>query len=170
MILGQSPATITATTSKIPDGVAGIKLTLDLMAEMARRGRESWKVRRLAENLVHGVSQKNYLEEVRKIQEWVRDNIRYTRDIRDVETLAPAEFTISRGMGDCDDKALLVATLLEAVGHHTRFVAVGRRMNDYEHVLVEVNINGTWVPVETTENVPLGWYPPNTKYRLVVNV
>jgi len=170
MILGQLPTNVTATLHPLPDGVAGIKTTLEIMAELARRGREKWRVRRLAERIVQALPQKNVIAEARAIHEYVRDNIRYTHDIRDVETLAPPDQTILRGVGDCDDKALLAAALLEALGHPVRFVAVGRRMFDYQHVLIEVQLNGVWVPVETTENVQLGWYPPNTKYRLVVDV
>ena len=170
MILGQLPTKTTATLHTIPNGVPGIKVTLDLMAEMARRGRENWQVRRLAERIVSDIPQKDYLSELRAIHAFVRDNIRYTHDIRDVETLAPPELTIQRGVGDCDDKALLVAALLESIGHPTRFVAVGKKFNNYQHVLIEVNIRGMWIPVETTENVAIGWYPPKTCHRLVVPV
>jgi len=169
MILGQVPKT-TATLHKIPDGAAGIKATLEIMAELARRGRETWTVRSLAERIVSNVPQKNYWAELSAIHAWVRDNIRYTHDVRDVETVAPPEQTIQRGLGDCDDKSLLVAALIEAIGHQARFVAVGKRFGDYQHVLVEANIDGAWIPVETTENVPLGWYPPKTNHRLVVDI
>lgn len=158
------------TLQALPDGVAGIKATLAQMVKYARAGKDTYTVRRLAEQIIVGVKQKSYIEEARALQEYVRDHIRYTMDIRGTETLATPEMTIARGLGDCDDKALMVSALLESVGHPTRFVAVGRVANIYEHVLVETKIANNWIPVETTENVPLGWYPPGMNSRLVYHV
>jgi hypothetical protein len=158
------------TLQALPDGVAGIKATLALMVKLARAGKNAWPVRQLAENIVRDVREKSYIEEARAVQEYVRDHIRYTRDIRDTETVSTPEQTIARGLGDCDDKSLLTAALLESVGHPTRFVAVGRSPGQFVHVLVETKIASRWIPVETTEQVPLGWYPPGLNYRLVYNV
>lgn len=160
----------TATLQALPDGIAGVKQTLALMVKLTRAGKDTWPVRRLAERLVIDLPQKSYLAEVRAIHEYVRDHIRYTLDIRDTETLATPEQTILRGLGDCDDKSLLVSALLESIGHPTRFVAVGREPMDFCHVLVETRIGEKWVSVETTENVPVGWYPSRMPYRLVYHV
>lgn len=169
----QTPETLTnprVTLQALPDGVAGIKATLAQMVKYARAGKDTYTVRRLAEQIVIGVKQKSYVEEARALQEYVRDHIRYTMDIRGTETLATPEMTIQRGLGDCDDKALLISALLESVGHPTRFVAVGLSSNNFCHVLVETRIANNWIAVETTENVPLGWYPPGMVSRLVYHV
>lgn len=158
------------TLQALPDGVEGIKATLALMVKLAQAAKRSFPVRRLAEQLMVGVKQKSWLDEVRAIHEYVRDNIRYTKDINGVETVATPEQTMARRMGDCDDKSLLTAALLESIGHPTRFVAVGRTPGRYVHVLVETKVGGQWLPVETTENVPVGWYPPDMPYRLVYHV
>ena len=154
----------------LPSGVEGIRATLALMVKLARQGKKSYVVRRLAEQITSDIRQKDWREEARAVQEYVRDHVRYVKDINGVETVATPEQTISRLMGDCDDKSLLTASLLESVGHPTRFVAVGRAPNRFVHVLVETLIANRWVPVETTENVPLGWYPPDMPYRLVYHV
>jgi len=158
------------TLQALPDGVAGVKQTLALMVKLARAGKDTWPVRQLAEQIIGNVKQKAYLDEVKAVHEYVRDHIRYTRDIRGTETVATPEQTISRRLGDCDDKSLLVAALLEAIGHPTRFVAVGREPMDFCHVLVETRIGQKWISVETTENVPVGWYPAGMPYRLVYHV
>lgn len=154
----------------LPDGVPGIKATLALMVKLARQSKESYAVRRLAEQIVSDVREKNWIEEVRAVQEYVRDHIRYVKDIRGVETVSTPVKTIERGLGDCDDKSLLSSALLEAIGHPTRFVAVGREPTRFVHVLVETKVANKWIPVETTERVPLGWYPPNMPYRIVYHV
>lgn len=154
----------------LPSGVAGIRATLALMVKLARDGRKSYTVRRLAEQLTADVKQKAWLDEVRAIHQYVRDNIRYLKDIRGTETVATPEKTLERGVGDCDDKSLLTSALLESIGHPTRFIAVGRAPGSFVHVLVETQIGSRWVPVETTEDVAVGWYPPNMPYRLVYHV
>ena len=170
MTIPRNQSQTKVTLHGLPSGIAGIKATLALMVKLAWEGKDAYPVRRLAEQLVREVKQKNYLEEARKIQEYVRDHIRYTKDIRGTETVATPQKTIERGLGDCDDKALLSSALLETIGHPTRFVAVGRSPDSYVHVLVETKIANRWIPVETTENVPLGWYPPGMVSRLVYHV
>lgn len=98
---------------------------------------------------------------------WVRDQVQYVRDVRGVETLSTPALILAQRQGDCDDKSLLLATLLEAIGHPTRFVAMdfGRR---FSHVSVEVRLGPQWVHLETTEPVPAGWYPRGVRRRLVV--
>ena len=159
----------------LPDGVNGIKATLALMVKLARASRMDYTIRNQALHLVQELGQKHYIGEVRSIQEFVRDRIRYVRDINGVETLATPVNTLKMAQGDCDDKSLLTAALLESIGHRTRFVAVGNSPGDYSHVLVETLVYmpggvSRWIPVETTEPVPLGWYPPGMKSRLVYDV
>jgi len=165
----------TITLAALPDGVAGIRATLALMVKLAQQSKSSFVVRDKALTLVAGVKQKSWMNEVRAIQEYVRDEIRYVKDINGIETLATPVQTMQLMQGDCDDKSLLTAALLESIGHPTRFVAVGHLQGVYEHVLVETQIRVKggaiqWVPVETTEPVPVGWYPPGMTQRLVYNV
>jgi transglutaminase-like putative cysteine protease len=165
----------TITLAAIPDGVQGIRATLALMVNIARKSKTDYAVRDKALSLVSTLTQKDWLGEVRAIHQYVRDDIRYVKDINGVETLATPAQTMQIGQGDCDDKALLTAALLETLGHPARFVAVGRELGQFEHVLVETKLSfkggaSHWVSVETTEPVPVGWYPPGMVYRLVYNV
>jgi transglutaminase-like putative cysteine protease len=143
---------------------------LKLMVKLVRASTVNFDVRNLALQIVRDVKQKAWLDEVKAIHQYVRDNIRYVKDIRGVETIATPEQTMIMGQGDCDDKSILVASLLEAIGHPTRFVAVSMNNDDFCHVLVETRLGDKWIPVETTEPVELGWYPPKVKQRLVYHV
>jgi transglutaminase-like putative cysteine protease len=71
--------------------------------------------------------------------------------------------------GDCDDKSVLLAALLESIGHPTRFVAIGFQPDDFEHVFVETKIADRWISLETTEPVEIGWMPQHIRARLTVN-
>jgi len=100
----------------------------------------------------------------------VRDGIYYVRDINGVETVREADRVLIDGVGDCDDKAVLLASLLESVGHPARFVALDFGRGQFEHVIVETQISKPprekWWPLETTEVVKAGWYPPNVRARM----
>jgi transglutaminase-like putative cysteine protease len=159
------------TLGYIPDGPAGTRATLDIMVKLAREYKTNLEVRNQAEAIIAGVREKDYWGEAGAIQQWVRDNIRFTQDINGVETIkTPLELLYS-GQGDCDDKSLLAATLLESVGHPAMFVAVGTQPGgEFDHVYVETKIGDNWIGVETTENVPLGWKPENVASRMVRHI
>lgn len=115
-----------------------------------RNGRQNPLVRQTALQLVSGLKQKDYLGEASKIHAFVRDKIRYVRDPNRVETLHTAERLLTQKQGDCDDKTILVCSLLETIGHPTRIVAIGFNKG-FCHVYPEVQIRGKWYTVETTE-------------------
>ena len=89
------------------------------------------------------------------------------RDINGVETLHEAQQVLKQRSGDCDDKAILLASMLESIGIPTRFVAVGFRPNFFSHVFVEARPYGDWIALETTHPAPMGWRPPNIKAAMV---
>jgi len=163
--------TTTGVLSEIPNGKRGTKIVLLKMRDLIREGRSSLPVRLLAADIVKGLPPKKWVAEASAIQTWVRDNIRYTRDINTVETLHTAEKILELGYGDCDDKTILVASMLESIGHPTRIKAVGFSGGMLSHVYPEVRIGGAWVPVETTEDGwNLGKAPPGIKNTMIVGV
>ena len=76
------------------------------------------------------------------------------------------DVTVYIGQGDCDDKSLLVASLLLSIGHPSRFIAVGPESGVYDHVYVQTKIGNNWFGVETTENVIFGWEPDYVSYLI----
>lgn len=163
--LKRRPTTLQA----IPDGPAGVYQTLKIMRQFVRQGKRTPAVRELALSLVKPNGQKDWIGEIKSIHEYVKNDIRYVRDIAGVETVQTPETTMDIGQGDCDDKSVLVASLLESVGHPTRFTAIGFRPYNYSHVLVETKVGDKWISVETTEPVELGWQPRNILNRMVIN-
>jgi hypothetical protein len=162
------PGAFTSFLGTIPDGRAGIKATLKLMVQIARKTRATLPVRIRAQQLIQGCAVNDHLCEAASLQAWVRDHIRYVRDVRDVETIQFPEQTLQLQSGDCDDMALLLAAMLESVGFATRFCAVGMDGLDYSHVLTQVLVPGSgWMSAEVipidgrTQKAPFGWFPPN---------
>lgn len=157
---------------RVPSGREGIKRTLQLMSRITRQFKKDAGVRELACQLVRGLPQYDKAGEIRAIHAFVRDAIRYTNDIRQVETLQTPRVTLETGVGDCDDKSILLAALLESIGRATRFVAVGfGEGGGHSHVLVEVRHGkeGRWIPLETIKPVEAGWSPANVKRRMVAH-
>lgn len=160
----------------IPDGSQGTVATLNVMARFARAGRQSELVRDAANELTAGLAQKDFVGEIRAIQEFVRDRIRYLRDPVQIERVQTPEATLTLKSGDCDDKSVLTAALLESVGHPARFKAVGPRPGMFSHVFVQAQIYAKggipkWINVETTEPWELGRPAPTAlPYFLIRNV
>lgn len=144
------------------------------MARLARAGKTSMPVRSTALSLVQDLPQKAYKAEIERLWAFVRNQIRYVRDVHGVETIQTPERTLDIGQGDCDDKATLLAAMLESIGHPARFVAMAFTSNNYSHVLTETKIGhgykAMWFPLETTEDKPFGWYPSRPHARMVVTV
>ena len=168
--LGPSLPPPTATLAEIPDGRAGTRATLSLMAGLTRKGKNALAVRLAAQQLVQPLKQRDYAGEVRRLHAFVRDRIRYVRDIRGTETLQDPDRTLTLKSGDCDDKAVLLASLLESIGHRTRFHAVGFSPDRFAHVYVETLLGREWVSLETTEPWEAGRAPTSAVVHMIVHV
>lgn len=125
------------------------------MSQLAIDGSRTKSVRLLALDLVAAFQQKDFVGEVAAIGAYVRDRVRYVRDIRYCETIQTPVVTLQLMAGDCDDKATLSAALLMAIGNTCRFVAVDQGKG-FCHVWTQVLMDGKWVNIETTEPVPVG--------------
>lgn len=154
----------------IPPGEPGTMVTLQLMRRFVNQYKRSPEVRETALSLISELRPKDWLGEIGAVFSYVRDTIRYVRDIRGVETLQIPSVTMDIGAGDCDDKSTLLASLLESIGHPTRFVAIGyTRPGAYSHVYVETKHGARWMPLDATVLKPLGWGPRPPIARLVVH-
>lgn len=160
---------LTSRLAALPDGKAGTLATLKIMREITRNSKVSLPVRAIAVELTGRCSQKDWVCEVKALHSFVRDKIRYVRDVRDVETLQSPDATLHIGAGDCDDKSMLLASMLESINHPSRFVAIGFKPDDFEHVFVETRIGNSWIALETTEPVEIGWQPKGVVSRMVVH-
>jgi transglutaminase-like putative cysteine protease len=157
----------------IPDGPAGTRETLKQMRDLVRLGRLDPRLRDLALLIVRDVPSKFWLGELAAIFNFVKKNIRYRLDTRDVEVLQSAPVTLALGYGDCDDRSILTATLCEHCGHTCTLVALGFEPEEnYSHVLVMAdggNETGP-IPLDTTEPHPMGWFPPGVRWSLTAEI
>jgi transglutaminase-like putative cysteine protease len=153
------------TILRIPKGAAGTLVTAALIARLVRQGAKDFYVRQKAIEILRaaGVRPKDRFGEVCALFDWVRRNIRYTRDIFRVELLHTARRMLELQAGDCDDMTILLGALLTSVGHPVRLVLAGFRADRphvYSHVYPEVQVKGRWMAIDPTVSRPMGWAPP----------
>lgn len=131
----------------LDNGAKGNLKTVDYMVKMARNNCADPEVRQLAENILGYYNTKDmyYLDEAIAIGDYVKKFVRYVRDPNGVEMLTDPKTMIDKlkrneAKGDCDDMALLVATLLLAVGIQPYFVIVkyNKNSNGFNHIYVVV--------------------------------
>jgi transglutaminase-like putative cysteine protease len=157
----------------ISPGIDGVRETMYLMAKLARQGRSAPEVMKCARALTARVPQKSWRGEIEALYEFVRDRVRYTMDPVDVELVTSPQRLLEIRQGDCDDKSTLLAALLESVGHPARFHAIGFEPQSLEHVYVEARDGAGWLPLDTTEPLPVGslaWNPADVRERFIIHV
>lgn len=143
-----------------PSGGQLTSHTVALMRRIVNDAKSSPEIMSAAVSLIYNTPEKSELHEVSAIFEWVRDYVRYVRDVHGLETLTDPRMTLLRRVGDCDDQVMLLCALLEAVGYPTRFVVAGYQSNAFEHIYCQVFAGGEWIDADPTERQPLGYAPP----------
>lgn len=168
----------------IPGGEPGVAATLQLLVKIVREYRAHPSIRVTAQRLVANCPNRDALCQVKTLHAWVRDNIKYLNDIRDVETLQTPDYTLQAGSGDCDDSASLLCSLLESIGRQCRFCAIGVRGAGFSHVSGQVLLGTRWINLETIVPTlkeawsiypagyptPIGWFPPDATCIMLARV
>src|SRR5437667_4280557 len=150
---------------RVPKGTPGTLVTARLIARLIRHGAKEFYVRQKAIQIfrAYGVRPKDRLGEVCALFDWVRRNVRYTRDIFRVELLHSARRMLELQAGDCDDMTILLGAMLMSTGHPVRLVLAGFRPNRphaYSHIYPEVNVRGRWIAIDASMPRPIGSAAP----------
>src|SRR5215471_15054758 len=150
---------------QVPKGTRGTLVTARLIAQLVREGAKDFYVRQKAIEIfrAYQIRPKDRFGEVCALFDWVRRNIRYTRDIFQVELLHTARRMLDLKAGDCDDMTILLGAMLMSTGHPVRLALVGfrpDRPHSYSHIYPEVNVRGRWIAIDATAQHPIGWAPP----------
>lgn len=156
--------------SKIPSGDAGVRATLAMMRDVVRDYRKNTVIRYFAVQLCEELKQHDYLAELKAIHTYVRDHVRYVRDIHGVETIQTPLATLEENAGDCDDKTTLFCALCESIGFATGFKAVGLHKHRISHVYPIVYSRGKGIAAEVIRPVSLGWEPDGITSYIILPV
>lgn len=138
-----------------------------IMAEI-EEGKRDPRIRALAAQILSrksdgswAVQERDWNAEVDAIFNFTRQNVRYTRDIHEVELFQKATRTLELKIADCDDLSILLGSLLQCVGYPVLLRVIGLGGNTYQHIYVVVGIPPTspttWKPLDASQNQPAGW-------------
>jgi transglutaminase-like putative cysteine protease len=140
---------------RIPDGVDGIRVTLQRMAVIARAAVRDEQFLILVRDITRGLPPADKLAEATTIFEWAMRHIRYVKDPVGVELIMPPNRLVQLGAGDCDDLSIFMVSALESLGICARFVAIQTRPNaGYNHVYPQGWINNRWVSFDLASPSP----------------
>ena len=138
------------------------------LSRIMHEGYTSIAVRRLTEESIY-----NRKDTIGAVFDFVRNTFPYAEDPISAELfihpnrVAEDYFSGRIRAGDCDDHALLTASMLGSIGYKTRILLVGKGF-DVDHALAEVLTSTGWVSVDTTSSQPLGWFHKYSQ-EVVVN-
>jgi hypothetical protein len=157
---------------KIPKGYRGTLKTAEHIIDLIKQGAKDFYVRQTAIDILlqRGIKPKDYLGEIKALFEWVQQNVRYTKDTFRVEVLHSAKRMLELRAGDCDDMAILLGAMLEAIGHPVRLVLTGPdplRQDLFSHIYLEVFHKGRWIPLDATMPYPMGWAPRTLVKKII---
>jgi hypothetical protein len=117
------------------------------MKQVARNRSGDPLIRKLASNILqeYQVPSHYFIDEALAIGDYIKKHVRYLRDPDDIEYLQDPvdmikQIQLRTAQGDCDDMALLTATLLLSVGHQPLFRAIRfeQATGNFNHIYVVV--------------------------------
>jgi hypothetical protein len=126
---------------------SGPRTTIDEMVRALNgdRGERSVRVRSYTESVVRGLQPKDYLSEILAIRYAVGEKVRYLNDplrtewVKDPERMVEEIEAYGSAACDCDEIALLIATMCRQVGRDVEYVTVGFGVpGSYSHVFTRV--------------------------------
>jgi hypothetical protein len=152
-------------------GVRSIDDRVKHIKDLIYKGKQDSEIRRLATELVRDLPDRDYNAEIAAIANYVKSNVRFTQDIKGMDTYFHPIRTLESGVADCDDFSILLGSLFESIGHPVRLKVVQtKNASDFDHIYPLVNISdnetgetGNWIPVDLSVNKPIGWEVPKNQ-------
>lgn len=150
---------------------------IDMIFEEIDNGKRDPIIRQLVSEILRGVTEKDYENELGAIFAWVRKNIRYTRDPHNVELFQKPSRIVEMGIADCDDLSILIGAMVQSIGYPVRLRVIGVQSADPEHIYPVAGVppsenekeNLEWVAMDASVNEPMGWQLPQNQLKSVID-
>lgn len=156
----------------IRDGIAGNKQTVFQMVHLVQNTVNYDKgfndfVNQFAISQGFTAYTENFKPEtvIKSVYDFVKNNIAYLSDkAGKIESIKTARETLATGYGDCDDLAILIASMLAVLGFEDiHFVMASYdNSNSYQHIYVEVFADDKRFVVDTANGLPFNQELPTT--------
>ncbi|MEC9331355.1 MAG: transglutaminase-like domain-containing protein [Verrucomicrobiota bacterium] len=160
---GQSVDAYTTTIRDIDDRIGK-------MIRVIQAGKRDPRIRERVAKIVQNLPEKDDGAEIKAIFNYVREKVRFTSDIHNIETYQDPVTTLDRfGIGDCDDYVIALASMYLNIGFPVRIKVSADTSThptqsepQWNHVWLQVGvpkINPTqWIDVDASVDRPLGWW------------
>lgn len=132
-------------------------------------GKRSERVRQIASEILTAkneegdwqVEERDWNAEIAGAYNYVRANVRYTRDIHDVELFQKADRTLDLKMGDCDDIAILLGSILGNIGYPIIIRVIATNGQSFHHVYLMAGVPPhdptKYIPLDASQDQAPGW-------------
>ena len=132
-------------------------------------GKRSQRIREIASGILTEktpegnwkIQERDWRGELAGAFNYVRDKVRYTRDIHDVELFQKADRTLDLEIGDCDDIAILLGSILGNIGYPLLIRVISTGGPQFHHVYLVAGIPPhaptEWVALDASQNEGAGW-------------
>lgn len=109
--------------------------------------------------------EKDWEKELVALFNWIRANVRYTRDPSNTDLFSAPEQTLLMKAGDCDDYTSVLGALLMSSGQLVRARVIQTTdAPSFNHIYLLTNPagdgKGKWVPLDASVAKPAGWEAP----------
>lgn len=109
--------------------------------------------------------EKDNAAEVRAVFKAIRNNVRYTSDIRGIDSYQKPVHTLGLRGGDCDDFTSISCASLESIGIPCAFKAIRLKgSSEFNHIYALAGLPRArptrWIPFDASVNMPVGWEAP----------
>jgi hypothetical protein len=158
-----------------PSGVAGVRLSLDVIARKIRDGRLDPDVRGWARDVIRAAGDpKSVRAQAQAILDAFRKQTTYVPDPPGAEYIASAAATLCLRPGlcvrarDCDDGVVAVGSALLSQAIAVKVIKQNFGPGKQEHVLVVAqDESGGWLAVDPSTNLPVGQRVPAVKEEII---
>lgn len=144
---------------------------MDILIDEVWKGIQDPKIQQLASRIMeeYDVPARDWEGESRAVFEWVRTNIRYTRDPEGLELFRKPLRTVQLGIADCDDMSILICALLGTIGHRLVLRVIGVTANEPEHIypldLLPPDNPTDYIALDATRPEDMGWELPEEQRK-----
>jgi Transglutaminase-like superfamily len=154
IFVSEPPALGLAYRAPLLTGEAGTDQTIKLMRQLVDAALADASFVRKAVDIVRSVPAYDELGELNALYEWVKSNIRFTKDPLTKEKLYPPQELLKIRAGDCDDISMLLGAFALALGYPARLITISANPDapqEFSHVYMQAEApvgSGQWVSMD----------------------
>lgn len=129
-------------------------------------------MRQICADILRSVPPRKWKKSATALFNWTRQNVRYTLDPHNVELFQSTSRSLQLGIGDCDDQAITLGSLLLAVGIPVKLRVIGLKGSDkFQHIYILAGLPPEnpqqWFALDASRPENAGWELPAAQRGLL---